>query len=206
MYNLGTMRDTRPRREPKPKDLRPTPAPGRLKLVQDFVNTLDREGELDQLRTPDGLTVWLARRRLMPSMTLIDESAWRGALEVRAGLHALLRANSGLPLDEEALERLNRVLEDALFYVHFKSDGEIELATQETGWTRALVKMIDIIVWAQAVDGPWKQLKTCANERCQRAFYDSSGTGKWCNVRRCGGRKDGRAEGRGPRRPQSPFS
>lgn len=192
------MSDTQ-RREPKPKDLRPAPAPGRLKLVQDFINTLDREGEHDQLRTPAALTVWLVERRLMPSMTLIDEAAWRDALEVRAGLAALLGANSGLPLDEEAVERLNRVLEDAPVYVHFESDGEIELRTQETGWTRALVKMIDIIVWAMAVDGPWKQLKTCANERCQRAFYDSPGTGKWCNESRCGGR----AENRGTRRPTS---
>lgn len=181
----------------------PAPAPGRLRLVQDFVNTLDCRAERDELRTPEALTMWLVRRDLLQSLSPLDEDAWRNALEVREGLRAVLAAHGGQPLDDETLERLNAALEDALLRVRFGDDGTVWLEGTEPGWKGAAAQLV-VIVFESTGAGLWERLKTCANEECRRAFYDASETAgaKWCDAGLCGDRADAGASSsqcRGPR-------
>jgi predicted RNA-binding Zn ribbon-like protein len=169
------------------KHLSPTPAPGRLQRVQDFVNTLDLRAERDHLRTPEALTLWLFQRGLLSSITPLDETAWKNALEVREGLRAVLRAHGGQPLDEETLERLNSALDDTHLCVRFGTDGTVWLESVESGWKGALAHFVDV-VFEEMGAGRWERLKACANEECQRAFYDATAgrDGKWCGADGCG--------------------
>ncbi len=51
------------------------------------------------------------------------------------------------------------------------------------------------IVFTAMTDGTWARLKTCRNERCQKAFYDTSKnrSGAWCSMAGCGSRFKARA-------------
>jgi predicted RNA-binding Zn ribbon-like protein len=44
------------------------------------------------------------------------------------------------------------------------------------------------------MDGTWGQLKACRNDRCQKAFYDTSRnhSGAWCSMAGCGSRDKAR--------------
>jgi predicted RNA-binding Zn ribbon-like protein len=51
------------------------------------------------------------------------------------------------------------------------------------------------IVFTAMTDGTWARLKACRNERCQKAFYDTSRnrSGAWCSMAGCGSRFKARA-------------
>ena len=71
------------------------PAEDDLRLVQDFVNTLDREHDNDLLDGPEGLAAWLEHRGLLAGELRHADAA--RAVEVREALRALLLANNGGP-------------------------------------------------------------------------------------------------------------
>ena len=71
------------------------PADGDLRLVQDFVNTLDREHHNDLLDGPEGLAAWLEHRGFAADEPGPADVAH--AVEVREALRALLLANNGGP-------------------------------------------------------------------------------------------------------------
>ena len=50
------------------------PAEGDLRLVQDFVNTLDRENGVELFDGPEGLAAWLDHRAL-PGAEVIEDLA-----------------------------------------------------------------------------------------------------------------------------------
>jgi predicted RNA-binding Zn ribbon-like protein len=51
------------------------------------------------------------------------------------------------------------------------------------------------IVFTAMTDGTWARLKSCRNDRCQKAFYDTSKnrSGAWCSMAGCGSRLKARA-------------
>ncbi|HET8950393.1 MAG TPA: ABATE domain-containing protein, partial [Solirubrobacteraceae bacterium] len=71
------------------------PAEGELRLVQDFVNTLDREHHNDLLDGPEGLAAWLEHRGFEAAG--LRQADVARAVEVREALRALLLANNGGP-------------------------------------------------------------------------------------------------------------
>ena len=83
-------------------------APAPLDLVQRFVNTVDLEDGDEELFRPEALGQWLADRDLIGPDEPVTEGDLRRAIDVREGLRALMLANNGHPLDEAAVERMNR--------------------------------------------------------------------------------------------------
>ena len=71
-----------------------SPAPRALRLVQDFVNTVDREHGPDLLDDGAALREWLDRRALAPAAA-IGAAELEDARGVREALRALLLANNG---------------------------------------------------------------------------------------------------------------
>src|SRR4051794_40808355 len=71
------------------------PADGALRLVQDFVNTVDRENAVEALDGPDGLRAWLAHRGLPGAGDRLSDADIGRAVAVREALRALLVANNG---------------------------------------------------------------------------------------------------------------
>ena len=72
-----------------------TPAPGRLELVQRFVNTVDFEHGREMLSDPDRLGSVLAGLGLLEPDGRVTAADLRRALAVREALRSLALANNG---------------------------------------------------------------------------------------------------------------
>jgi predicted RNA-binding Zn ribbon-like protein len=176
-------------------------APGRLELVRQFVNTSDLEEGWDKLATPEGIQAWLAEQRL-PAGGRLDAADAARFTEAREGLRALLLANNGAPLDEEAVARLDAVAERPALRVRFSprlQPGDQEARRQaalepvDAGPDAALGAIL-AAAYASMEEGTWQRLKACRADTCQWAFYDQSRnrSGKWCSMEVCGNRSKAR--------------
>jgi predicted RNA-binding Zn ribbon-like protein len=161
------------------------PAPGALRLVQGFVNTVDREHGPDLLDEPAGLEEWLDRH-LMPAP--VSDAELARAREVREALRALLLANNGEPYDPGARAVLERAWRRARLEAAFPPDGAA-LVPRAQGVDAALGRIL-AAAFAAMLDGSWERLKACPREVCGWAFYDRStnASATWCSMRVCGGR------------------
>ncbi len=167
-------------------------APGKLALVQDFVNTVDLEEGKEQIGTSEALRSWLVDRGLMPGrhVTAADHAR---AIELREALRRLLLANNGGDLHEVDLEVLNGAARDAGLRPRFLSDGHAILEPELAGTVGALGRIVASISDAMT-DRTWSRLKACADQRCRWAFYDQSKnrSGHWCSMDVCGNRSKAR--------------
>src|ERR1700716_591636 len=85
-------------------------APGRLELVQDFINTADIGAGADEIATAAGLEHWLAGQDLIPGPPAPPECDGREletAIALREALRALCLANNGLQPDHAARTALD---------------------------------------------------------------------------------------------------
>jgi predicted RNA-binding Zn ribbon-like protein len=169
-------------------------APGQLEHVRQFVNTLDIETGADELDSPAKLASWLAERDLPGRGVHVGERELRRAIELREALRAVLLANNGAPLDEQAIETLNRAVSDATLSVRFDTRGSPALAVKGSG-PGAAVAPIVAVVYEAMVNGTWSRLKACRADDCHWAFYDRSRnrSGTWCDMADCGNRAKARA-------------
>jgi predicted RNA-binding Zn ribbon-like protein len=167
------------------------PAPGDLRLVQDFVNTLDLELGTDEIADTASLAAWLTARGLKVDQATSDEV--ERAHAVRQALRRLALANNGgsvYPLD---IAILNQVASENPLRVRFLPTGAARLEPQTGGASAALAKLLQAVQGAIA-DGSWKRLKACREDTCQWLFYDSSKnhSGAWCTMSVCGNRSKAR--------------
>ncbi len=161
------------------------PAPGSLRIVQAFVNTVDREHGPDLLDDGDGFTEWL-ERNLLPSDGAAD--GLDGAREVREALRALLLANNGEPHDAQARAVLDEAARRARLEPTFPPDGAA-LVPRAAGVDAAIGRIL-AAAFAAMLDGSWTRLKACRGDLCGWAFYDRStnASATWCSMSVCGGR------------------
>ncbi len=169
------------------------PAPGRLELVQDFVNTLDLEDGKDDLDTPAKLWSWFAERELLAPEDPIPSAAERAtALELREGIRAILYSNNTGVSDPVALECLDRCEDNLHIHlrVHLGRERPLVLEAEDGGVQGALGKLLTIVFEAM-LDGTWTNFKACARSSCRWAFYDISKnhSGRWCRMATCGNRE-----------------
>jgi predicted RNA-binding Zn ribbon-like protein len=150
----------------------PKAAPEPLREVQQFVNSVDREHELDWL--PD----WLEERGLPDEL--------ERACELREALRSLVLANNGFPLEPPALELVNAAA--AQLPLQLAADGSLQVGKGHD----ALDEVVSIALGAM-LDGTWSRLKACRN--CCWSFYDYSPnrSATWCSMQICGNRKKTRA-------------
>jgi predicted RNA-binding Zn ribbon-like protein len=161
------------------------PAPGSLRIVQAFVNTVDREHGPDLLDDGAGFAEWLDRN-LLPADGAADGLA--AAREVREALRSLLLANNGEPHDAQAASVLERAAQRARLEPTFPPDGAT-LVPRATGVDAAIGRIL-AAAFAAMLDGSWTRLKACRGELCGWAFYDRStnASATWCSMSVCGGR------------------
>jgi predicted RNA-binding Zn ribbon-like protein len=168
------------------------PAPGTLALVQDFVNTVDREHGPDLLDDADGLLEWLALRDLggspeaPPPLSTADLGRAR---ELREALRVLLLANHGTPVPAAARQVLEGAAERAGLAIRLPAEGAalVPVSPGLDGALGAVVAAAVVAMW----DGTWPRLKACPRTVCQWAFYDRStnASATWCSMSICGGRE-----------------
>ena len=161
------------------------PAPEPLRLVQAFVNTVDREHGPDLLADAAGLEEWLRRHDLAVPVRSGEEDSARSA---REALRSLLWANNGEPYDAAAADVLSGAARHAGLEPTF-SPGEAALVPR-AGGVDGVVGRILAVAFAAMLDGGWRRLKACPGHRCGWAFYDRStnASATWCSMQVCGGR------------------
>jgi len=163
------------------------PAPGALALVQDLVNTVDREHGPDLLDDARGLREWLDHRGLAAEG--VSARDLRHARELREALRGLLLANNGAaepPPGARAV--LEAAAARARLTVRLPAEGAA-LTPVSPGVDGALGTVVAAAVVAMW-DGSWPRLKACPREVCHWAFFDRSpnASASWCAMSICGSR------------------
>ena len=168
------------------------PAPGRLEVLQRFLNTVAPEWKQEMLHSPQRLRVVLAELDLVLPAASVSADDLRRALELREALRALVLANNGIPAAPVAEHVVEQAAAGGLG-IRFV-DGVPRLVGSERGVAGALATLAGIVAEA-AASGTWPRLKACPAEACGWVFYDRSRnrSGRWCDSTVCGNRAKTRA-------------
>jgi predicted RNA-binding Zn ribbon-like protein len=163
-------------------------APQPLRLVQEFVNTVDIENGVEELASAEHLGTLLARLGLgVPDLRLGDRDL-RDALEVREALRQLLLGNNGLPVPDEAFATLERAARAGHLALRFE-EGGARLVAEAPGLDGVLGTLVAIVFTAME-NGTWPRLKACRRDVCHWVYYDRSRnrSSTWCAMSVCGNR------------------
>jgi predicted RNA-binding Zn ribbon-like protein len=192
----GERQDARAGASPQPGGR--APAPGRLALVQAFINThydLEEVHGAEVFSSVGALGSWLRRAGLLDGDSRLGEPDLTRARALREGLRALAQAGSG-PGRATVLarERVNAVAAGGRLEVRFTAEGPRLIGTPDAGLDSAVGSLLAIVAQAMT-DGSWSRLKVCPGHHCGWAFYDHSRnrSGVWCSMSVCGGRQKARA-------------
>jgi predicted RNA-binding Zn ribbon-like protein len=160
------------------------PAPGRLVLVERFVNTVDHEHGREVLSEPGRLRGVLE----LDAGIRIGDDDLRRALRLREALRSLALANNGGEEDPAAVAVLEDAAARGRLVVRFH-DGEARLEPARRDVDGALADLVGIVHTSMA-DGTWSRLKACRRDVCQWLFYDRSRnrSAVWCQMAVCGNR------------------
>jgi predicted RNA-binding Zn ribbon-like protein len=169
----------------------PNAAPGALRLVQELVNTVDKEHGREWLGSSRELEGWL-RDRSLPAER-VTRADLRRVHALRDALRPLLAANNMRnPVPDAALAELGRAASRARLTLAFDGAGGARLVAA-AGSVDGAIGTILVSVYESMSDGSWQRLKACRN--CSWAFYDYSRnrSAAWCSMSICGNRLKTRA-------------
>jgi predicted RNA-binding Zn ribbon-like protein len=169
-------------------------APGRLELVQRFVNSHNHDlpPDWDRIGTGAKATEWLRRKALLAPATRVTDADAGRLRDLREALRALAQANHGGAPDAAATEVVRRAARDAVLRVGVDAAGRTALEPGVGGVDGAVAALLGILHDAQ-LSGDWARLKGC--RRCGYAFFDRSRnrSAAWCAMAICGNRAKNRA-------------
>jgi predicted RNA-binding Zn ribbon-like protein len=181
-----------------------------IQVALDLVNTLEhsKDSDTEHLPDPASLVAWLAVNGLLDEDERVDEvgriaarpsegeKALADARSLRRALrHAVdarVRATDVMPADIAELNRWLRIPRTVRLVA--TSAG---LTLVDAGTDRPIKRALGLLADAGAravTAGDLDRLRTCANEDCRWAFYDTSRSGrrKWCDMASCGNRAKAR--------------
>ncbi len=170
-------------------------APGRLELLQRFVNSYNHDlpAEWDRIGTGERAQAWLRRKRLVgPGDHISDADAAR-LRKLREAIRALALANHrGETPAPGAAETIRALSAGARLAVAVDDTGRITLVPAGRGADGAVATLLGILHEAQ-LTGDWLRVKGC--RQCGYAFYDRSRnrSAAWCAMAICGNRTKNRA-------------
>jgi predicted RNA-binding Zn ribbon-like protein len=162
------------------------PAPGRLALLEGFLNTWSEEMGIDDFETAQSTETWLRNVDLWTGAQKITQEQHRRIVKFRSDLRIWI-------LNKDRTEPLTDLAKEISFQAEFTSEGEVQFRPTGTPFQRALGALIDLIS-KSLQDGSWDRLKCCELPTCGWAFYDStrSRTRRWCSMKTCGSRHKAR--------------
>jgi predicted RNA-binding Zn ribbon-like protein len=165
------------------------PAPARLAILQDFLNSVDLEEASDDLADLEGLHSWLVARRLADADVPMREGDRRRLVGLREALRDVIDGRDHDGIDPAALLVVDDAAHDAAVRVRLGPDGTATLTPAASGLDGFVARLMADIAAAQ-LDGTWGRLKVCPRDVCRWAFYDGSKnrSGRWCTMRICGSR------------------
>jgi predicted RNA-binding Zn ribbon-like protein len=169
-------------------------APGRLELLQRFINTYNHDfpREWDRIGTGDKARAWLREKRLVAPGDRISDADAARLRELREAIRALAIANRGGQPGGAATEVVRRLSGAAQLSVAIDATGHTALEPARGGVDGAVATLLGILHEAQ-LSGDWSRLKGC--RQCEYAFFDRSKnrSAAWCAMSICGNRTKNRA-------------
>jgi predicted RNA-binding Zn ribbon-like protein len=169
-------------------------APGRLELLQRFINSYNHDfpREWDRIGTPEGAEAWLRQKRLVAPGDRISDADVARLRELREAIRALAIANHGGRSRAAATDIIRRLSGTAQLSVSIDDTGRTALEPTGRGVDGAMATLLGILHEAQ-LTGHWSRLKGC--RRCGYAFFDRSKnrSAAWCAMSICGNRTKNRA-------------
>jgi predicted RNA-binding Zn ribbon-like protein len=176
-------------------------APGRLELLQRFINSSNHDfpPDWDRIGTAEKAQAWLRRKRLVAPGERVSEADAERLRRLREALRALVV--HGAELDEASAEIIRDAARSARLGVALDESGRTTLKPAARGVDGAVATLLGIVHEAQ-LTGDWSRMKGC--RQCEYAFYDRSKnrSAAWCAMSICGNRTKNRAYYR--RRRSSP--
>jgi len=168
-------------------------APGRLELLQRFLNTWNHElpSDWDRLGTPAKARAWLRAKGLISASTRVTARDAAHLRELREALKSLLVANDSTSPPPEAVAALRRIARSADLRVELDGCGRTRLEPTRRGVEAVAATMLGIVHEAHLL-GTWTRLKGC--RQCGYAFFDRSKnrSASWCDMSICGNRTKNR--------------
>jgi predicted RNA-binding Zn ribbon-like protein len=169
-------------------------APGRLELLQRFINSYNHDfpSEWDRLGTPEKARAWLQHKRLVGRDTRVSPADVARLRELREAIRALTIANHAGRPDAASAATVGRVTRGARLRVAIDDGGRTVLEADRPGVDGAVATLLGILHEAQ-LTGHWRRLKGC--RQCGYAFFDRSKnrSAAWCAMSICGNRTKNRA-------------
>jgi predicted RNA-binding Zn ribbon-like protein len=169
-------------------------APGRLELLQRFVNSYNHDfpRDWDRIGTPEKAQAWLREKGLVAPGDRISDADVARLGELREAIRALAVANHGGQPPAAATDAIRRASAAAELSVAIDDTGRTALATPRRGVDGAVATLLGILHEAQ-LTGNWSRMKGC--RQCGYAFFDRSKnrSAAWCSMSICGNRTKNRA-------------
>ena len=168
-------------------------APGRLELLQRFLNTWNHElpSDWDRLGTPAKARAWLQAKDLVSASTRVTARDAAHLRELREALRSLAVANHANLVPPEAVAVLRRTSRGADLRVDLDDGGRTRLEPTRGGVEAAAATILGIVHESHLL-GTWPRLKGC--RQCGYAFFDRSKnrSASWCAMSICGNRTKNR--------------
>ena len=169
-------------------------APGRLELLQRFINSYNHDFpvEWDRIGTPERAQAWLGQKRLIAPADRISDADVARLRELREAIRALVVANHGGEPAAAATDLVRKAAHSARLRVGVDDAGRTTLEPDPRGVDGAVATLLGILHEAQ-LTGQWQRLKGC--RKCSYAFFDRSKnrSAAWCAMSICGNRTKNRA-------------
>lgn len=171
------------------------PAPGDLRTIQLFVNSLDIEQGSDSFDQPEVVSRWLYDTGLTSEPNTVSSHAdLRRVIELREALRGLLVSNHEGAAPGRDAKVLAATASAGDLSTEVDQMGNVKVIATAPDLDGALARIVLIAAEACAT-GHWARLKVCSNDECRWAFWDSSRnrSGRWCSMSICGNQAKVRA-------------
>jgi predicted RNA-binding Zn ribbon-like protein len=169
-------------------------APGRLELLQRFINSYNHDfpREWDRIGTAERARAWLRQKRLVAPADRISDADAARLRELREAIRALAIANQRGQPEPAVTDIIRRLSGTAQLSVAVDDAGQTALEPTRRGVDGAVATLLGILHEAQ-LTGHWSRLKGC--RQCGYAFFDRSKnrSAAWCAMSICGNRTKNRA-------------
>jgi predicted RNA-binding Zn ribbon-like protein len=168
-------------------------APGRLELLQRFVNSYNHDfpADWDRIGSSEKAEEWLRQKRLVAPGDRVSEVEAARLRQLREAIRALVMANHGGD-PGPAADVIREASRAAPLSVAIDDAGRTALEPAGRGVDGAVATLLGILHEAQ-LTGHWSRLKGC--RQCEYAFFDRSKnrSAAWCAMSICGNRTKNRA-------------
>jgi predicted RNA-binding Zn ribbon-like protein len=169
-------------------------APGRLELLQRFINSYNHDfpEDWDRLGTGAKAEKWLRQKGLVAADERVSDGDAKRLRQLREAVRAMVVANQGGRPAGDAAEVVRAHAAVSHLRIALSDAGETSIEPARQGVDGAVARLLGILHEAQLA-GHWSRLKGC--RRCGYAFFDRSKnrSAAWCSMSICGNRTKNRA-------------